>query len=294
MNNPLYGDEYRKLFGNMVTLHPTAQDAPNMTIKVSAGGFWSWLSGVAAYVEYVGGNSPAIIAPGSNAKWTVVCLTPAGMLVNIDGSASATPTLPTIPANRYPIAIVYVRTGVTVLTNEDIFDARPIFSNPVRSHLDLMDLTESGCHPTSAITGLDATLATLATTADLVDGLADKADNGGTNSDTFKLNQDATGTPSSDVYLKVERGSSTDVALRWNEATDQWEYTNDGSTYYALGTSYYNDGSQDLILKVYDQNDEPTLDTNGKAAIWMDADDSDRIYLVFRRGSGDQVKIELT
>jgi hypothetical protein len=294
MNIPLYGDAYRKLFGNMATLHPSAQDAPNMTVKISAGGFWSWLEGVAAYVEYVGGSSPAITAPSGNAKWVVVTLNASGMVVNIDGAESATPILPVIPANRYPIALVYAQSGDTKLTDEYIFDARPIFANPIRSHADLMGTTTDGCHTTAAIDGLDALIATLATLTNLSDGLADKADVGGTNSAIFKLNQDQTGTPSSDAYLEVERGDSTNVSIMWSESREEWMYTNNGAAWYYLSGAYYNDGSQDLVLKVYDQNSEPTLDTDQKAAIWQDANDSDRIYLVFRRGTGDQVKVELT
>jgi hypothetical protein len=35
----------------------------------------------------------------------------------------------------------------------------------------------------------------------------------------------------------VERGSSTNVALRWNESSDKWETTNDGSTYSVIATN---------------------------------------------------------
>ena len=45
------------------------------------------------------------------------------------------------------------------------------------------------------------------------------------------LNDNATGTPSENAGIEVERGDSTNVALRWNETTDNWQYTNDGSTY---------------------------------------------------------------
>ena len=36
-----------------------------------------------------------------------------------------------------------------------------------------------------------------------------------------------------DAFVKVERGA-TDVALKWNETTDRWQFTNDGSTYYNI------------------------------------------------------------
>ncbi len=49
------------------------------------------------------------------------------------------------------------------------------------------------------------------------------------------LNNNATGAPSVDAGIEVERGSSTNVQLRWNETTDKWQFTNDGSTYTDLG-----------------------------------------------------------
>ncbi len=50
----------------------------------------------------------------------------------------------------------------------------------------------------------------------------------------------------------------------------------------------------ELTIKVYSQDAEPTLDTDNKLAMWIDTNDSSRTYLVFRRGTGDQVKVELT
>jgi hypothetical protein len=45
------------------------------------------------------------------------------------------------------------------------------------------------------------------------------------------LNHDVTGTPSENGGLEIERGTSTNVVFRWNETSDRWEFTNDG-TYY--------------------------------------------------------------
>ena len=39
---------------------------------------------------------------------------------------------------------------------------------------------------------------------------------------------------SSTAGIEVERGASTNVQIRWNEATDKWEITNDGSSYGAI------------------------------------------------------------
>jgi len=91
------------------------------------------------------------------------------------------------------------------------------------------------------------------------------------------LNSNETGTPSENAGIEVERGTSTNVALRWNETTDIWEITKDGSNYYEIqtvgestyatsigdgsNTSYtvtHNLGSQDVIVQLYDNS---SLDT---------------------------------
>ena len=153
------------------------------------------------------------------------------MIINIDGTPSADPVLPALPRNRYPIALVYVNAGATRLTNDVIFDARPIFASVVRSHFDLTDTLSDNCHPVTAISGLTDLVSTLATLTNLSDGLATKADVDGTAETTFTLNKDQTGTPSTDVYLMIERGALPNVGIRWNESLGRMEYTNDGSTW---------------------------------------------------------------
>lgn len=54
------------------------------------------------------------------------------------------------------------------------------------------------------------------------------------------LNSNVTGTPSLNAGLEIERGTGVNVLLRWNESTDVWEFTNDGSTYYAIPTGVAN------------------------------------------------------
>ena len=48
---------------------------------------------------------------------------------------------------------------------------------------------------------------------------------------TIKLNSGASGAPTENAFLSVERGSSDDVSLRWNETSDTWQITNDGTNY---------------------------------------------------------------
>lgn len=40
--------------------------------------------------------------------------------------------------------------------------------------------------------------------------------------------------PTSNASFVVNRGSSTDVDLKWNESTDRWQFTNDGTDYFNI------------------------------------------------------------
>jgi hypothetical protein len=57
--------------------------------------------------------------------------------------------------------------------------------------------------------------------------------------DNYKitLNASVTGAPTLNGEIEVNRGSSTDVRIRWNESLDLWEYTNDGSSYSRIGSA---------------------------------------------------------
>lgn len=48
------------------------------------------------------------------------------------------------------------------------------------------------------------------------------------------LNSDVAGAPSENAGIEVNRGTSADVVIRWNETTDAWEFTNDGTIYLPL------------------------------------------------------------
>lgn len=80
------------------------------------------------------------------------------------------------------------------------------------------------------------------------------------------LNSNATGTPSANAGVKVERGDSDDVEILWNESSDQWQLTNNGTDYHEItrkyketlsssATSYtitHNLGTQDVVVQIYE------------------------------------------
>jgi hypothetical protein len=57
------------------------------------------------------------------------------------------------------------------------------------------------------------------------------------NDNIITLNNNEAGTPSQNAGIEVERGTSANVLLRWNETSDVWETTTDGTNYFTLLTS---------------------------------------------------------
>jgi hypothetical protein len=51
------------------------------------------------------------------------------------------------------------------------------------------------------------------------------------------LNSDASGVPSQNAGIEVERGDEANVQIRWNEGSDTWTFTNDGAVYHPISTS---------------------------------------------------------
>jgi len=49
------------------------------------------------------------------------------------------------------------------------------------------------------------------------------------------LNSGVTGAPALNAGVEINRGASTDVSILWNETTDKWTFTNDGTNYVNLG-----------------------------------------------------------
>ena len=80
----------------------------------------------------------------------------------------------------------------------------------------------------------------------------------------INLNTDFTGAPTADAGIRVERGTSPDVEILWNETTDNWTLSNNGTNYNAIArkftqtlstsaTSYtitHNLGTADVLVQI--------------------------------------------
>jgi cytoskeletal protein CcmA (bactofilin family) len=94
---------------------------------------------------------------------------------------------------------------------------------------------------------------------------------------TIILNSNVTGSPTENSGIEVERGTSTNVSILWNETNDQWTLTNDGTNYGAISrkvaasvgnssaTSFavvHNLGTRDVTVNVYDNATYDTVETD--------------------------------
>jgi len=75
------------------------------------------------------------------------------------------------------------------------------------------------------------------------------------------LNSNATGAPTENAGFEVERGSSTNVSIRWNETNDKWEFTRDGTTFKELGSG-----------AVIYQTTQPDTSDIEPGTLWIDSD----------------------
>ena len=231
MNKPPKGDEYRRGNSAAMMFQPSAQDTPNMTVRIRQGSFWVNSS---TFVEYNGGSSPTIVAPKTGAKWVVIVVNKLGTALVVDGVARVNnPEAPELAKNLLPVAFVYIKSSTKAITNDMIYDARPTLAvgGYPTAHNQLQHRDDSNCHPIAAITDLQDKLDDKLDLVDASDLLYAKADSDGTYSSTFTLNNDETGVPVEYCGVNVNRGSLPTVGIRFNEDSDAWEYTNDGSTW---------------------------------------------------------------
>ncbi|MDA8882961.1 hypothetical protein N9I00_00980 [bacterium] len=175
-----------------------------------------------------------------------------------------------IPADFSDLTSVASNIVPTTTNTYDIGSSTKVWNNIWASTGNIDNLTVSGDLIVSgSVTTIDTTNLTI-------------SDN------IIVLNNDVTGTPTEDAGLEIERGTSTNVSIAWNESTDRWTFTNDGTTYYNLivdsddiaeGSSneFYDDSKVDArianasIDDLADVDLTTTAPTNGQILSWDNA-----------------------
>jgi hypothetical protein len=71
------------------------------------------------------------------------------------------------------------------------------------------------------------------------------------------VNNDVTGVPSENGGLEVERGTSTNVSILWNETSDTWTLTNNGTNFFGIAhkfVSTFGDGAATSFVITHNLN----------------------------------------
>lgn len=235
MSRPMRGSALRKLNVPTKQLEVCANDVPSMQVKVEQGILFV---SDTIFIEYAGGVSPVISAPTSNAKYVFVTITTNGQINTISGASSINPLVPVLLPNNFPLALIYLQSSDTKITNDMIDDCRPIYKigSRVVTHNTVLERSEDNCHPISSITDLTDQLNDRPLIVDVNDWLTSKSDIDGTPSPVFTLNKDASGVPSEDAFLMIGRGSQLSVGFKYNESDNRFEFTNDGTSWTAISS----------------------------------------------------------
>lgn len=104
------------------------------------------------------------------------------------------------------------------------------------------------------------------------------------------LNNDVTGTPTENAGIEVERGDSTNVVIRWNETSDKWELTNDGSSYGNIVTT----GDSGTVTATMIANDAVALGTQTTGNYVADVTAGTGITVTHTPGEGSSPTIAVT
>jgi hypothetical protein len=91
----------------------------------------------------------------------------------------------------------------------------------------------------------------------------------------INLNTDFIGIPLADAGIRVERGDGADVEILWNETSDNWTLTNNGTNYHAIARKYsadlangsgltsvivtHNLGTEDVTVNVFETSGTKAL-----------------------------------
>lgn len=65
------------------------------------------------------------------------------------------------------------------------------------------------------------------------------------------LNKGVTGVPSLDAGLEIERGDSANVQLLWNETSNSWTLTNEGTHYHDIARKYVSEIAGDTVTTAF-------------------------------------------
>lgn len=201
------------------------------------------VSGVAANTY---GNATTIpsITVDTYGRVTNITTNPVAGVSNLTfNNATGVLTLATADGGSYTATInlsSYTSNDIAEGTNLYFTDARArnaisagtgITYNAGTGVVSLGQAVETTSNPTFADLILTGDLTVQGTTTTINTQELNIADN------SIVLNSDLTTAPTQNAGIEIERGNQSNVELRWNETSDKWQITNDGSNYNDIATA---------------------------------------------------------
>jgi hypothetical protein len=248
MNFPPKGNLLRVFDQQMKMFQVCCSEMPDMKVRVREGSFWD--NGT-NFVEFPGGTSKVITAPRVGCKIVLIGVNTAASIVILDGEVvTANPRAPECPKNVLPCAMILLQSTSTAITQEMIFDCRPVFYTryPV-SHNDLTYRNAENAHNIEAITGLVDALTERPNVRELQEYLNDKADLNGTDSPVFMLNKNGSGVVTFPADIVFQRGDNLNAILRFDQDPEGGlKFSKDNGTTW-LNVQLGNDDMSDYYTK---------------------------------------------
>jgi hypothetical protein len=258
---PPKGDSDKKLGAVFAPLSVSANDTPNLTVRIRPG---SYFNSINEFVEFAGGVSPSIAAPATGNSWNIVALSNTGSVSVFAGVAGSSPAFPSVPAGYLPLAAVYMTATTSAIAPSNVVDIRPFvrtvdqipnLSTELANRPTMTDLNNAlalkadvgsvavGPHShvvadvtdyVSATTGMiNAAVGAKANDADVVhlagnETIAgDKTFSGNVSikpSGFESISLFTTQTPTAgDAGVRVSRGANPPALLKWDETSQTWQ-----------------------------------------------------------------------
>jgi hypothetical protein len=188
-------------------------------------------SGVTAGT-YGSGTSIPVITVDAKGRITNVSTSTISTTLNIagdsgtDGIALGTDTLTFEGGTGVTTTVDAVNNKVSFAIGQDVSTtSNVIFNNvTVNGTLNSDDITAATLTASGNVV-VQGNLTVNGTTTSVNSTEVNIADN------IIVLNSNVSGTPSTNSGIEVERGTSANVSVIWNEATDRWTFTNNGTTF---------------------------------------------------------------
>ena len=272
MNFPPKADILRRLDSSLHMFKVTCSEYPDMRVNIRQGSFWD--NGT-NFVEFPGGSSRPLVPPNFGAQIALVGVSTAGKIAVLYGEPGCENIMPpACPRTVMPCAMILLRNTSTCITQEMIFDCRPVFYTryPV-DHRDLSGRNEPDAHKIDSITGLMEALQQRPDLEQLKIMFAAKADATGTNSPVFVLNNAGSGVPTMDAMLVFQRGDIPNAILRFScEPNGGILFSDDNGTTWTTITDIYTKEDINALLegKADRIHDHTTLETPVTKMIYVD------------------------